>query len=160
MKHLATLILFLLTLAPNVWGRSLTIDHVHPLHWWTDMKQTELQILLHGKGVGKCQVALNAQGVTLLRTETTTNPNYLLLYVDTRNAAPQTFHIQLRGKGVKAKIPYTLKARTQRPVNSFTAADVVYLLMPDRFANGDLTNDNVPSMTEARTQPDQPFGRH
>lgn len=139
----------------------LKVEHVHPLHWWTEMKQPELQILLHGHDLGKCDAQLDKNlGVHLVRTERMPNPNYLLLYVDTRNAQPHTFDIVLRGQPGTVRIPYTLKARSHRKIDSFDAGDVVYLLMPDRFANGNLNNDHIPSLLEAKVQPNEPFGRH
>lgn len=137
------------------------IQHVHPLHWWTGMEETELQILLHGKNLAGYEVSLSATDVQLLRAERTDNPNYLILYVDTKNARPQTFDILLhKTKRDKLRVPYTLKAKSNRPVNSFSAADVVYLLMPDRFANGNPKNDNAPSLREATANPAHPDGRH
>ena len=146
--------------APLSAAAKMKIDHVHPLHWWSGMKQPELQILLHGKNIGHCSAQLSSKDVKLLRTETTSNPNYLLLYVDTRSAAPQRFDIVLKGKGMNGKVNYELKARTPRKVDSFSAADVMYLLMPDRFANGNLNNDKVPTMLEAEAKPNEDFGRH
>lgn len=160
MKRLPIILgLFLFALTGSQ-AAKVKVDHVHPLHWWTGMQETELQILLHGKNIGQCAVALSTNDIKILRTEKTDNPNYLLLYVDTRDAQPQTFDIILRGKGLTGKIPYQLKAKSNRPVQSFTAADAMYLLMPDRFANGNLKNDNVPSLIEAQTQPNNPDGRH
>ncbi len=157
-SFLSTL-LFLCTVA-LLHAAKVDIQHVHPLHWWVGMKQPELQILIHGKNVGQCTPTLSATDVQLIRTETTANPNYLLLYVDTRNARPQTFDIVLRGKGLNGRIPYTLKPRTPRTVDSFTSADVMYLLMPDRFANGNLHNDNIPHLLEPKANRTNPDGRH
>ena len=157
-SFLSTL-LFLCTVA-LLHAAKVDVQHVHPLHWWVGMKQSELQILIHGKNVGQCTPTLSATDVQLIRTETTANPNYLLLYVDTRNARPQTFDIVLRGKGLNGRIPYTLKPRTPRTVDSFTSADVMYLLMPDRFANGNLHNDNIPHLLEPKANRTNPDGRH
>lgn len=137
------------------------IEHVHPLHWWTGMAETELQILLHGKDLAGYEVSLSSTDVELLRVDRADNPNYLILYVDTKNAKPQTFDILLnKTKKDKLRVPYTLKAKSNRPVDSFTAADVVYLLMPDRFANGNLKNDDAKQLRESKANPSNPDGRH
>ena len=68
------------------------IQHVHPLCWWAGMKNPELQILIHGEGVGTQQVALkDAQGIEIKEVVTQENPNYLILYLDTKNAPAQKF---------------------------------------------------------------------
>lgn len=137
------------------------IQHVHPLHWWVGMSQPELQIMIHGKNIAQYQPQLQAQGVKLLRTERTPNPNYLFLYVDTREAQPQTFHIQLKtGNKVQHTIPYQLEARTTLSRKAFDASDVVYLLMPDRFSDGNTKLNNVPRLKEAKVDLANPDGRH
>lgn len=160
MKRYFILTLFFLCTCSLLQAAKIDIQHVHPLHWWVGMKNPELQILIHGKNVGSCTPTLSTTEVQIIRSETTSNPNYLILYVDTRKAQPQTFDIILRGKNLQKRIPYTLKTRTSRAVNSFTAADVVYLLMPDRFANGNLLNDKISSLLEPQVQRSNPDGRH
>lgn len=117
---------------------NVTVEHVHPLNWWTGMNNTELQILLHGKGIGAYDVELkDAQSISMNQVIKTANKNYIIIYVGTSGAPAQKFNIILKdGKKKVATIPYELKEREARTVNSFDASDVVYLLMPDRFATG------------------------
>lgn len=139
----------------------MRVDEVHPLNWWSGMKNPELQILLHGQNIGACEVTLSSTDVRLVRIERPENSNYLILYVDTRDAKPQTFNINLRGESKKPlTIPYELCPRTREWKGSFDASDVLYLLMPDRFANGDITNDNGMGLKDKKLTRDEPFGRH
>lgn len=138
----------------------IRVDEVHPLNWWAGMKNPELQILLHGQNIGASEVNLEANGITISRIERLENPNYLILYVDTRNARPQTFNINLRNGKKTTSVPYELCPRTREWKGSFDASDVLYLLMPDRFANGDTTNDNGMGLQDQEVRRDQPFGRH
>ncbi|MDO5446331.1 MAG: alpha-amylase family glycosyl hydrolase [Prevotellaceae bacterium] len=113
---------------------------VHPLHWYAGMKNPMLQVMIHETNVGNSDVELiGAQGLTITEVKSFCNPNYLIIYIDTKDAAPQKFTIQLSGKGKKAKarkFAYELKARSGYYRGSWDASDVVYLLMPDRFAKG------------------------
>lgn len=140
MKHTITTLFLLFSLIGFVEMKAapVSIEHVHPLNWWSGMKNPELQILIHGKGIGAYDVELkDLQGIEVKEIIKTDNPNYIIIYLDTKNAPAQDFSILLKnGKKKIATIPYSLKERENRPVNSFDASDVVYLLMPDRFATG------------------------
>lgn len=114
------------------------VEHVHPLCWYAGMKNTELQILLHGNGIGVYDVKLDgANGVSLKSVNKFDNKNYIIIYVDTKDAPAQKFNISLtNGKKVVKTVPYELKERENNRLGSFDASDVLYLLMPDRFATG------------------------
>ena len=133
-------------------GATVNIQHVHPLNWWVGMAQPELQIMIHGDNVAQFEPELRAQGVKLLRTERVSNANYLFLYVYTRSAQTQTIQILLKeGKKDLKTLPYTLEPRQKLSRTAFDASDVVYLLMPDRFANGNAKLNNVPGLKEPKT---------
>lgn len=133
------------------------VEHIHPTCWWAGMKDARLQIMLHGKNIAQENIAIaNAKGVALQEVVRTENPNYVFLYLDTKGAPAQTFDIRV-GKNTCA---YKLKERARREGRTFDASDVVYLLMPDRFANGDTGNDALPGMKEQELDPKAPFGRH
>lgn len=135
-------LLFLLTICvtaicgadPTKLGKT----EVHPAFWWAGMKNTALQVLIYSDLVKDCEAVLSgADGVVIDHAVRMKNQNYLILYLNTNGAKPQKFSIKLyKGKKLYKEIPYELKQRTSRPVNSFDAGDVVYLLMPDRFATG------------------------
>lgn len=136
------------------------VDEVHPLNWWAGMQNPELQILLHGQNIGASDVELTAADVTISRIERLENPNYLILYVDTRNAKPQTFNINLRNGKKTLSVPYELCERHNQRLGNFDASDVLYLLMPDRFANGNTANDGGMGLKDEKLTRDEPFGRH
>ena len=112
------------------------VKKVAPTFWWAGMKNPELQILLYGDNIASNEVSISAQGVELRDVVKQENPNYLLVYVDLSEAAPQTFNITLKKGKKTTQIPYELKQR--RPgsseVKGFDASDVLYLIMPDRAA--------------------------
>lgn len=123
---------------------------VHPTHWWAGMNNPSLQILIHAKDAGKASVSLeNAKGVKISRTVNLPNPNYALLYLDTRRARPQEFNIVLKqSDGKSTYLPYRLLERDGKKRGTWDASDVVYLIMPDRFANGSTKNDRISTLRE------------
>ena len=126
------------------------------------MNNTDLQILIYGTNLGAYDVELeNAQDVELKEIVKPDNKNYVILYLSLKNAEPHTFNVLLKnGKKVVKKVPYELKQRDGRRFRSFDSSDVVYLLMPDRFANGDPKNDCVAGMKEQGCDPKGQKTRH
>lgn len=138
----------------------MQVSEVHPLNWWAGMKNPELQILLHGTNIGTADVTLSTPDIKINKVVKTDNPNYIILYVDTEGVSAQNFDIILRNGKKTLKVPYELCERTMKWNGSFDASDVLYLLMPDRFANGDTSNDNGMGLQDKQLKRDQPFGRH
>ena len=126
------------------------------------MKNPELQILLYGEDLALSDVTVSGEGIYLKETVRQDNPNYLLLYLDLSEAKAQTFQILLKNGKKKLQIPYELKSRVRRgeDVKGFTSEDVLYLIMPDRFANGNLENDVVDGMREKKIDRADSFARH
>lgn len=138
------------------------VDFVHPLNWFTNMKDSHFQILIHGDNIASMDVQIeSAENVRLVDIIKVKNPNYLFLYFDAKDARPQSFNIVLFNNGAKQDvIRYELKEKSHRTIISFNSSDVVYLLMPDRFANGDKSNDVVDGMRESVCDSDIPLARH
>lgn len=115
------------------------IQHVHPPFWWSGMKYSKIQILLHGTNIGQRQLYLQpADHVYLTSFHSAPNPNYLLVYIETQGAPAQTLHFILWKEGEEdIVLDYELKEREHQTVDTFDASDVVYLLMPDRWVMGD-----------------------
>ena len=113
-------------------ARAANIEKLAPTFWWAGMKNPELQILLYGKDIASSDVTISSQDVILKEVVKQANPNYLLLYVDLSEAAPQTFNIVLKKGKKTTTVPYELKQRTRKgeDIEGFTAQDVLYLIMP------------------------------
>ena len=143
-------------------ARAANIEKLAPTFWWAGMKNPELQILLYGKDIASSDVTTSSQDVILKEVVKQANPNYLLLYVDLSEAAPQTFNIVLKKGKKTTTVPYELKQRTRKgeDIEGFTAQDVLYLIMPDRFANGDPSNDVVEGMLENKVDRNEQYARH
>lgn len=163
MKHaLILLIVFLFSWGGVQTAQAMAIKKVAPSFWWAGMKNPELQILLYGEDLALSDVSVSGEGIYLKETVRQDNPNYLLLYLDLSEAKAQTFQILLKNGKKKLQIPYELKSRMRRgeDVKGFTSEDVLYLIMPDRFANGNPENDVVDGMREKKVDRTDSFARH
>lgn len=163
MKHtLILLIVFLFSWGGGQTARAMEIKKVAPSFWWAGMKNPELQILLYGEDLALSDVSVSGEGIYLKETVRQDNPNYLLLYLDLSEAKAQTFQILLKHGKKKLQIPYELKSRVRRgeDVKGFTSEDVLYLIMPDRFGNGNPENDVVDGMREKKIDRADSFARH
>ena len=137
------------------------IQKVEPAFWWHKMKNPELQILVYGKDISKYQVELSDQ-IQIKDLTKTENPNYVFITVNTEQVKNYSFKINLKN-GNKTLDSYTYELKNRNPKSaereSFSSKDVMYLIMPDRFANGDISNDSQPNLTE-KSDRTLPSGRH
>lgn len=137
------------------------IQKVEPAFWWKGMKNPELQILVYGKDIAKSEIELS-DGIQIKNIQKVENPNYVFLTVNTNEINVPKFTITSK-KDTKNKSTYTyeLKQRLANSANreSFSSKDVMYLIMPDRFSNGDEKNDSSPQLTEKANR-SLPNGRH
>ena len=142
---------------------AIHVSKVDPPCWYVGMKNPELQLMVYGEGIGDASVSVNYPGVTLSSTVKLESNNYLIVYLNLSKEVkpgkcPITF-TQGKKKLVKA---YELKARKKKGSDhtGFDASDALYLLMPDRVANGNPDNDIVPNMAESKVDRNDPNARH
>ena len=140
----------------------VAIDHVEPPCWWTDMRNNSLQLMIHGKNIGKTKPFFEYKGVSL-KGSTSTGTDYLFVDLSVGSfAKPGTITISFKEKdSVLITCKYELKARVKESARrqGFNTSDMMYLIMPDRFANGDPNNDDMPGMLE-KADRTKPNGRH
>ncbi|BAV08106.1 neopullulanase [Filimonas lacunae] len=145
--------LFLLAVCSNaVQAQQVT---VYPTNWWAGMKYNKVQLLLKGEeGLNKSQVRISYPGITLGKVHTIENNKYLLVDITVQpTAKPGNVAIQLTAAGSKTQTlqwPLLARAKGNGTVyaKGVTSEDFIYFLMPDRFSNGDTTNDRVPGMRD------------
>ncbi len=140
-----------------------TLQHIDPPFWWVGMDKPELQIMLHGEDISQFETQIDYEGVAIQNVEIVESSNYLILnLLISENAKAGTFEIKLKdGKKTKINQAYALKERSAETNRNqgFNSSDVIYLLMPDRFANGNPDNDSVKGMLE-QSDRSNPNGRH
>ncbi|MCX8485692.1 MAG: alpha-amylase family glycosyl hydrolase, partial [Crocinitomicaceae bacterium] len=136
------------------------LTHVEPANWWTRMEHHEVQILLHGNNIANYQVQVSGLAITgIVKTE---NPSYLFVTVETKDKVAGTYPIKLIDKKKEiTHFDFKLEERMSNSAQreSYSSADVVYLLMPDRFANANEGLDTHPDTKEVADR-SNPGGRH
>lgn len=137
------------------------IVRVEPLSWWVRM-HTPLTLMFYGENLRDCSVEVDQQGMSVRKVRNAESPNYLFVDMDIAPDARAGEYTLLLRKG-KKKLTYTYKLEGRREKSAgregFSSADMIYLLMPDRFANGDPKNDATYDTAEKPDRNDY-FGRH
>jgi glycosidase len=159
-KKITNLLLLAVVLMITPAVAAITVTRVEPANWWVGMKKSEFQILVYGPNIGKSRVAINYPGITLKQAAKVESPNYVFLYVNVaKGTKPGTVPIKFTIGQDEFTYNYPLKARTDKSgALGFNASDVLYLITPDRFANGKPENDNWDDVTVNRESPDARHG--
>lgn len=159
-KQLVTVFLFGFFISTSLFAQE--IERIEPPNWWVGMNNPSLQILLYGDDIGALTPVISHANVQLKKVQSVENPNYLfldLLLAD--DMAATTVNIDLlKGNKIVKRIEYAfLDREAGLTANGFDSSDVMYLITPDRFANGDTSNDEILGMREGL---DRSFdgGRH
>lgn len=147
----------------SVFGQNpFAIKHIEPRHWWLGLKNNQLQLLIHGKDLASCKVSVSGKGWQLRKIHSTANANYLFLDLEILSTAlPGKYPIQLSDEKRIQTIDYELKANKEiaQGGQGYGPEDVLYLIMPDRFSNGNPAND-FPAGSLEKPDRNNPSGRH
>lgn len=142
-------------------AQMVTLERVEPPNWWVGMETPNLQLLMYGQNISKVEPKVGYEGVRITSTTTLSNPNYLFINIciDER-AKPGVFTIIL-DEDKDLTYAYELKSKQALEKEAMTvdASDVIYLITPDRFANGDRSNDSTTETLEQADRSDE-NGRH
>lgn len=159
-RFLVFSILVLLFAGASVEARQ--IERIEPLFWWSGMKNPELQLMVYGENIAAYKPSIDYPGIYIKSTVLLESPNYLLLYLDISDAQPGKFDITFTRDRKKFTHPYELKERksTTEDIQGYDASDVLYLIMPDRFSNGDPLNDQPEMPMEYAVDRSKPGARH
>ena len=159
MKKILTALLLGTTLTMNA---AVKIDKIEPTDWYVGMKDASLQLMVYGEGIKTADVTTDYPGAHIDSLVRLDSPNYLLVYMNLKGAQPGTMTLLFQQGKQKKKVNYTLKAREKKGYEreGFSNADVLYMLMPDRFASGRTDNDQVKGMRAYKNDRSQPSLRH
>jgi glycosidase len=138
----------------------LKINRVEPANWWVGMKNKQLQIMVYGPGISTAKLSITYPGVKINHIAKTDNANYLFVYVDiAATTKPGLVPLNFTSGTEKTTYNYPLKARIDKSgAMGFTAADVLYLITPDRFANANTANDDLLGVKVNRNNPNSRHG--
>ncbi len=144
-------------------SHSPRIDRIEPPCWWVGMK-TPLQLMLHGNDLREAEVSIKGENrdVRISGVHPADSPNYLFVDIEIgQNARPGLYEFELKRAGETLSFSYPLQER--RPGSAertgFSAADLIYLIFPDRFSNGRPEIDNTPDTYE-KVDRKKPYARH
>lgn len=137
---------------------------IEPTNWWVGMKNPALQLMVNSVGIGDAVPFINHPGVVIKKVHKADSPNYLFIdLVIAKNTKPGMFNIIFKRSGeITSQVQYELKQRKTDAarLKGFSSSDVIYLITPDRFANGDSTNDIRTEMREKKLNRKNDYGRH
>lgn len=159
MQRLLFLIVILMTNVLTMSAATVKIDRIEPTDWFVGMKNPQVQLMVYGKGIRDvASVTTDYPSVLIDSVVRLDSPNYLLVYMNLRDAQPGEMTLSFD----KKKVKYLLKKREMAGADrkGFTNADVLYMLMPDRFAQGQGHQAQVKGMRQYREDRSQPSLRH
>jgi glycosidase len=157
------LYLFIIAATFSISSFALNVDCVEPTFWWVGMKNPTVQLMVHGQEIAATEISLNYPGVKIKTISRQENPNYVFIdLVISSETKAGTFPIQFR-KNKKEVVSYNYELKNREPNSAsrkgFDGSDVIYLITPDRFVNGNPANDAVTGMKELPNRTDM-NGRH
>lgn len=162
MKYLI-FIAIALTWSVNTLAADYQIKHLDPSNWWVGMKYHKVQLMVHGDNISTLSPQIEYKGVSVVDVKKVDNPNYVFVTIDvSESARPGRFLIKFfAGDELKTSYDFELLARAKNSASrqGFNTSDAIYLITPDRFANGDEQNDSIESMPDKLNRASA-YGRH
>lgn len=157
-----TIIISLMLLSIITMKAAIKIDKIEPANWFVGMKNPTLQLMVYGPGIKTADVSTNYPGVTIKNVVRLDSPDYLLVYLDLSGAKSGNMRLWFANNGEKKGVNYQLKQRAMKGEDriGFNSSDVLYMLMPDRFADGNTKNDQIRGMNKYKCDRTQPSLRH
>ncbi len=160
MKRILLSLVLVTALVPVL--AAVNIDRIEPANWFVGLTNSSLQLMVYGTDIRDADVTIDYPGVVIDSIARLDSKNYLFVYLSLADAQPGTMTITFSQGKKKKDVPYELKARemTGEEHIGFTNKDVLYMLMPDRFADGDTANNDLPGLAPYTTNRDEPSLRH
>ncbi|HCD76998.1 MAG TPA: alpha-amylase [Prevotella sp.] len=138
------------------------IDRIEPTNWFVGMKNPQVQLMVYGKDIRSANVSTDYPGIKIDSLVRLDSPNYLLVYMNVKDAKAGTINLKFNSKSGKQTVKYVLKERMMKGEEhkGFSNADVLYMLMPDRFASSGFDKSNIKGMLPYSINRKEPSLRH
>lgn len=150
--------------AISMQAATLRVDRIEPTDWYAGLDRAvpSVQLMVYGQGIRDAEVTTHYAGVSIDSLVRLDSPNYLLIYMNTRGAQPGIMDLNFTLGKAKKTVKYTLKQREKKGSErvGFSNADVLYMLMPDRFADGNPANNQIAGMQPYTNDRSKPSLRH
>ena len=144
-------------------ARSIQVQRIEPSSWWIGFKESVVQVMVYGHQIASTRPELSYPGVKIRQIIAVGNPNYLFidLEIDKKTEPGMVQILFKQNEKIRTTANFELLARSQGSSQreGFNQSDAIYLIMPDRFANGNPENDLIPGMQEKPNR-NEPYGRH
>lgn len=153
---------FLMLMSMISASAAVKIDRIDPTDWYVGMKDATLQLMVYGPNIREANVTTDYPGVAIDSLIRLDSPNYLLVYLNLKDAQAGEMTLNFKVGKQQKKVKYMLKNREMAGERrmGFTNADVLYMLMPDRFANGNPNNNAYKTMRDKTIDRQAPSLRH
>jgi glycosidase len=159
-KKFLLLFCFLLTL--TIPAQNLSISKIEPPNWWTGMKLNKIQLMIYGHDLNNAVASFNNNSIKILKVDNAESPSYLFIDIEIpANIKSGNYKLTLKKNGLETSIDYPVQARQNKAgrYQGFNPSDVLYLIMPDRFADGDTSNNIITGMPDEYNI-QNPIARH
>lgn len=146
----------------TIFSQNLTINKIEPPNWWAGMRLNKIQLMVYGENLSGFSVSANSKDISVGSIHFLANKNYSFIDLNiSPKAAPGNYKLSFKKNGKTVSIDFPLFKRnlSKKVHQGFGVDDVVYLIMPDRFADGDPANNEIPGM-QNEYQPGNHLGRH
>ena len=160
-RKFAVIFIFCINLAVS-FGQSIKVDKVEPPNWWVGMKWNKVQLMVYGKNLENISAKFNSSKIKVLKIHNAESPAYSFIDIEIpADLHPETYKLFINKEGATAEINFPIFQKKPNKGNfrGFSDKDVIYLVMPDRFADGDTAN-NVVKGTLNEYNINNPSGRH
>lgn len=161
MKTNSFIIILLFT---SLMVKAQKIERVEPPNWWAGMKYNQVELMIYGDGISEFTPSIEHSNISIKNIVRTENKNYLFINIDVSEAVAGTFSIDFQKKGKRNNFSYEYELKERKQNSSlregFDSSDAIYLITPDRFANGDTKNDVVKGLNEQGIDRKDDYARH
>lgn len=157
-----SLLLVLFFISSKTIAQNIEVDKIEPPNWWEGMKWNKVQLMIYGKNLNNFSASFNSDKIKIEKVYSLNNTSYAFIDVIIDGGLkPSTYKLTLKNSVSEVQINYDIKSRSNSNEvhQGFNKTDVVYLIVPDRFVNGDLTNDQIEGYND-KFDPADPIARH